>query len=702
MTHRHSLPDVVEPWIEPSIAPPIEPGTAVGESSGAKTPGGLPHEGRHRVVIESVSPEVDGGRFAAKRTIGDRVRVEADIFTDGHDSVAAALLYRFEQSDEWSETRFEPINNDRWFAEFRVTQLGRYRYTITAWVDHFETWRKDLLKRIQAESDTPVDYLIGANLIAGGAERAQNGDREELLRRAEELRSAIEIEKKRLRATEPALNELMLRYPDRQFATELEPELALVVDPVRARFSSWYEFFPRSTAAEPGRHGTFADAAKRLPDIAEMGFHVVYLPPVHPIGTKFRKGRNNTTTPEPGDVGSPWAIGSAEGGHKAAHPQLGTLEEFRQFVDRAAQLGLQVALDIAFQAAPDHPYVSEHEEWFKKRPDGTIQYAENPPKKYQDIYPFDFETPQWMEMWRELKSVFVFWIGQGVRIFRVDNPHTKAFHFWEWCISEIKREWPDVLFLSEAFTRPKIMYRLAKLGFSQSYTYFPWRNGKAELVEYLTELTKPPVRDFFRPNQWPNTPDILTEFLQLGTRSAFMIRFLLAATLGANYGIYGPPFELMESRPVRQGSEEYLDSEKYQIRHWDLDRADSLRELISLVNRIRNENEALQNDWSIEFHPVDNDQLLCFTKQSDDGSNLILVVINLDPHYVQSGFVTLPLEKLKIETGRGYQAHDLLTGARYLWTGARNYVQLDPHSIPAHILRIRHRVRKERDFEYFL
>jgi starch synthase (maltosyl-transferring) len=660
------------------------------------------NDGRQRVIIEGVSPQVDCGRFPAKRSIGDLVRIEADIFTDGHDSVAAALLYRFEKAQDWIETPFELISNDRWFAEFTAAELGRYIYTVVAWVDHFETWRKDLLKRITADSDTPVDYLIGANLISASADRAE-GDDAKLLRTAvDQLRSDRDLVEKRTLATHISLNEAMLRYPDRKFATKFDRELVLVVDPVRARFSSWYEFFPRSTAAEPGRHGTFADCEARLPYVAQMGFHVVYVPPVHPIGTTFRKGRNNTTTPEPGDVGSPWAIGSPEGGHKSVHPELGTLEDFRRFVQRASELKLQVALDIAFQVSPDHPYVKEHEEWFKKRPDGTIQYAENPPKKYQDIYPFEFETPQWFALWQELKSVFVFWIEQGVRIFRVDNPHTKAFPFWEWCITELKRDWPDLLFLSEAFTRPKIMYRLAKLGFSHSYTYFPWRNGKAELIAYLTELTKTPVKDFFRPNQWPNTPDILTEFLQIGTRAAFMIRFLLAATIGANYGIYGPPFELMESRPVRPGSEEYLDSEKYQIRHWDLDRPDSLRELIALVNRIRNENEALQNDWSIEFHPIDNDQLLCFTKQSPHGENLILVVVNLDPHHVQSGFLTLPLIDLKLAGTPTYQAHDLLTGARYLWQGPRNYVQLDPSVIPAHIFRIRHRVRRERDFEYFL
>jgi starch synthase (maltosyl-transferring) len=659
-------------------------------------------DGRRRVVIEGLSPEIDGGRFPAKRTVGDTVRVQADIFTDGHDLISATLLYRPESEQSWSESPMHALVNDRWAGDFKVNQLGRYRYTIHAWVDHWETWRHELQKRINADTDTSIDYQIGADLIHEAARRSAEPDAKYLRDEAEFLRTTSQAEALRARATSAALNEVMLRYPDRRFATELDRELVIVVDPVRARFSSWYELFPRSTSPQVGRHGTFSDCEARLPYISEMGFNVVYLPPVHPVGSAFRKGKNNSVTAEPGDVGSPWAIGSSEGGHKAVHSDLGSIEDFRRLVKRASDLGLEVALDIAFQSAPDHPYVKDHEAWFRKRPDGSIQYAENPPKKYQDIYPFDFETPDWLELWKELKSVFTFWIEQGVRIFRVDNPHTKAFPFWEWCIGEIKRDWPETLFLSEAFTRPKIMYRLAKLGFSQSYTYFPWRNTKYELTTYLTELTQTPVREFFRPNQWPNTPDILTEFLQIGTRAAFLIRFVLAATLGANYGIYGPAFELMESRPVRPGSEEYLDSEKYQIRDWNLERPDSLREFIALVNRIRNENAALQSDWSLEFHPAENDQLICYSKSSEDAANLIVVVVNLDPHHTQSGFVELPLHKWKIEEDRPYQANDLLTGARYVWNGRRNWVQLNPQSAPAHIFRIRRRLRVETDFEYFL
>jgi len=658
-------------------------------------------EGRRRVVIEGITPQVDGGRFAAKRTVGDQVRVEADIFTDGHDAIAVALLARREGGGEWTEIPMQALVNDRWFATFRVGELGRYEFAVQGWVDHFETWRRDLLKRIAAETDAAVDYLIGAELVASAAGRATGADHTWLKERAEVLRSGAAPAALRTHATDPMLHELALRYPDKRFAAESEA-LKIVVDPERARFSSWYEFFPRSTAAEPGRHGTFADCEKRLEYVAAMGFNVVYLPPIHPIGRTFRKGPNNNPQSQAGDHGSPWAIGATEGGHKSILSDLGTMDDFKRFVAKAKSLHLSVALDIAFQAAPDHPYVREHEAWFKKRPDGTIQYAENPPKKYQDIYPFDFESDDWAGMWEELKSVFLYWAGVGVTIFRVDNPHTKAFPFWEWVIAEVKREYPEVFFLSEAFTRPKIMYRLGKIGFGQSYTYFPWRNGKQELVAYLTELTQTPVREFFRPNQWPNTPDILTEFLQMDGRAAFAVRYLLAATLGANYGIYGPAFELLENRPIRHGSEEYLDSEKYEIRHWDLDSPDSLRPLIARVNEIRNTNAALQNDWSLRFHLCENDQLICYTKESDDRSNLLLTVVNLDPRHTQSGIVTLPLYELGIPEDRGFEAEDLISGERYLWQGPRNYVELNPAQRSGHILKIHRRLRVETDFEYFL
>ena len=474
----------------------------------------------------------------------------------------------------------------------------------------------------------------------------------------------------------------------------------MVVDREKARCGAWYEMFPRSCAAESGAHGTFKDGERLLSYVASMGFDILYLPPIHPIGYTHRKGKNNSVTATANDPGSPWAIGSDEGGHKSVHPRLGTLEDFKRFVRKAETLGLEVALDLAYQCSPDHPYVKEHPQWFRWRPDGTVQYAENPPKKYQDIYPLDFTSDQWRELWQELKSVVEFWHEQGIRIFRVDNPHTKPLPFWEWLIGEMKRDHPEMIFLAEAFTRPKVMYRLAKLGFSQSYSYFAWRNTKPEITQYFQELTQTEVREYFRPNLWPNTPDILTEYLQFGGRPAFMIRLVLAATLGASYGIYGPAFELFEARPREPGSEEYFDSEKYEIKHWDRESADSLKEFIARINGIRRENPALQSDWSLQFHEVDNEQIICYTKQTEDLGNVVAVVVNLDPHHVQSGWVKIPVEALRLDAS--YQAHDLLSGARFLWHGEKNYVALDPNMAPAHILRLRRRVRREQDFDYFM
>ena len=660
--------------------------------------------GRQRVVIEGIAPEIDGGRFPIKRVVGEKVVVEADAFTDGHDAISCRLLFKPLRAPQWNETAMAALPNDRWRAEFTVTEQGRWRYAVTGWVDHFKTWRRDLRKRVDAGQDVALDLRLGAGLIRAASRRAEEGQKKTeariLTALAKDLEEGTDLEARLRLALDDELFLLMDRHADRRFATTSR-ELEIVVDREKARFSSWYEMFPRS-AGPAGRHATFKDAEARLSYVAKMGFDVLYLPPIHPIGQKFRKGKNNAVEAAPGEVGSPWAIGSAEGGHKAVHPDLGTLDDFRRFRDKAAELGLEIALDLAYQCAPDHPYVREHPEWFKARPDGTIQYAENPPKKYQDIYPFDFETESWRELWHELKSVVDHWIAQGVRIFRVDNPHTKPFPFWEWMIHEIKSEHPDVLFLAEAFTRPKIMVRLAKLGFTQSYNYFPWRNTRHELTEYFTELTETQVKEFFRANLWPNTPDILTEPLQIGGRPAFVQRLVLAATLGASYGIYGPAFELMESMPRERGSEEYLDSEKYQLREWDLDRPDSLRELIALVNKIRRENPALQSDRGLRFHPADNEQILCYSKVDDKGDNTILVAVNLDPHHVQSAWVDLPVEDLGLPKDQPYQVHDLLTGARYLWHGSRNFVQLDPQSIPAHIFRVRRRVRSERDFDYFI
>ena len=660
-------------------------------------------EGRWRTVIEEVKPEIDGGRFAIKRTVSEEVVVEADIFTDGHDALSAVLLYRRESEPQWTEVSMEFLINDRWRGSFRVTELGRYRYTLIAWVDHFKTWRRDLAKKVEAGQDVLVDLLVGARLIEEAGRRASKEEGQILRKWAEDLCADAEPQSARIRlALSNEVAALMEKHPDRRFATTYEKELAVIVDREKARFSSWYEMFPRSCVSEPGRHGTLKDCEARLPYIASMGFDVLYFPPIHPIGPTHRKGKNGVPSGTPTDPGSPWGIGSQEGGHTAIHPQLGTLNDFRRFLDKAKEHGLEVALDVAFHCSPDHPYVKEHREWFKIRPDGTVQYAENPPKKYQDIYPLDFETEQWQELWEELKRVVLFWIDQGVRIFRVDNPHTKPFPFWEWLIQEVKQDHPDVIFLSEAFTRPKVMYRLTKLGFTQSYTYFAWRNTKVELIQYFTELTQTEVREFFRPNLWPNTPDILTEQLQHGGRPAFMARLVLAATLGASYGIYGPAFELCENRPREAGSEEYLDSEKYEIKHWDIDRADSLKEFIGRVNRIRRENPALHNDWSLRFHKLDNDQLFCYSKSTPDVSNVILVVVNLSHYHTHSGWVELDLDTLGLDPERPFQVQDLLTNAYYLWQGSRNYVKVNPHSVPAHILLVRRRPRTEKDFDYYM
>ena len=669
-----------------------------------KTKSGLrvnkPNEGRLRAVIEKVKPEIDGGRFPAKRVVGERMTVEADIFTDGHDALAAALLYRRNSDSHWSETLMESLDNDRWRATFEVTEIGTYLYTLQAWVDRFESWRQGLAKKLQARQDVAIDLLIGAGLVEEIANRAPPTDKKQLGNFISILRS------KQPDAGEtallPELAALMAKYSDRRWAVTYEKELRVNVDREKARFSTWYEMFPRSCASEPGVHGTLRDCEQRLPYVAGMGFDVLYLPPIHPIGRSFRKGKNNELGAGPDDVGSPWAIGAKEGGHKAIHPQLGTLEDFKRLVTKAKESGIEIALDIAFQCAPDHPYAREHPEWFRKRPDGSIQYAENPPKKYQDIYPLDFETDHWKELWDELKSIIVFWCEQRVRIFRVDNPQTKAFPFWEWAIAEVKKHYPEALFLAEAFTRPKVMYRLAKLGFSQSYTYFAWRNTKWELTQYFTELTQTEIADFFRASLWPNTPDILTEYLQFGGRPSFMTRLVLAATLGANYGIYAPAFELCENVPRDPGSEEYLYSQKYELKHWDLERKDSLKEFIALVNRIRGENRALQSDRSLRFHPVDNPEIICFSKQTEDLKNVIVVVVNLDPHHTQSGWVELAMEELGLLPQQPFQMHDLLTNARYLWHGARNYVQLNPDTVPAQIFRVRHRLRHEQDFDYFL
>ncbi len=656
-----------------------------------------------RVAIEAVTPEIDGGRFAIKRIIGDTVIVWADVFADGHDVIRGVLQFRHETESGWTEVPLTPLVNDRWEAEFVVTKLGRYYYTVRAWIDTFQSWLRNLAKKIEAGEDTAVDFVMGALMMENVAQRVAKRHSAQLLQWAAILRGQdANLEDKAKLAQSPEVDRMMSLFSDRDRAASYSRELPVIVDRTKARFSAWYELFPRSTSPEAGRHGTLKDCRDLLPYVADMGFDVLYLPPIHPIGFTHRRGKDNRPQADPDDVGSPWAIGAAEGGHKSICPQLGTIEDFDRLVQKARELGIEIALDIAFQCSPDHPYVKDHPEWFRKRPDGGIQYAENPPKKYKDIYPFDFDCDDHQKLWEELMGIFLFWIEHGIRIFRVDNPHTKPFEFWQWAIAEIKKNYPETIFLAEAFTRPKVMYRLAKLGFTQSYTYFAWRNTQYEITQYFQELVQPPVCEFFRPNLWPNTPDILTEYLQYGGRPAFMTRVVLAATLGASYGIYGPPFELCENHAREHGSEEYAHSEKYEIRCWERDRMDSLRDFIGRINRIRRSNPALQIDSSLKFHSVDNDQLICYSKHSENFSNVILVVVNLDPHHRQSGWIHLDLDSLGLDGHQPFQAHDLLSESRFLWQGPSNYVELNPQIVPAHVLLIRRKLRTEKQFDYYM
>ncbi len=662
-----------------------------------------PTEGRKRIVIEEIQPSVNDGRYPAKRILGDLIEITAAIFGDGHDHVAARLLYRHASQRKTQATPFAALTNDLWSATFTADRLGLWYFTIEAWIDHFDTWTHDLAKRLAAQTDSaqdiPLALRIGANHLDAVALRAKakSADARKLTAAAADLRRLAD---QNLALYDSPITTdliaLVAKYPDLGFATKYSTELPLWIDRERARFSSWYELFPRSSSLNPGHHGTLRDVAARVPEISAMGFDVLYMPPIHPIGTAFRKGRNNSTTPEPNDVGSPWAIGAPEGGHTAILPALGTLADFDALVHTAQSHNIDIALDIAFQCSPDHPWVAAHPAWFSHRPDGTIQYAENPPKKYQDIYPLNFESSDWRGLWDALFGVFKFWIDRGVRVFRVDNPHTKALPFWEWCIAEVHKTTPDALFLAEAFTRPHVMYSLAKGGFSQSYTYFTWRNTKADLIEYFEEICNPPVSDFFRPNVWPNTPDILHAQFQIDDlaqrRSIFQQRVILATTLSSNYGIYGPAYELLEGRPAKPAagktsSEEYLDSEKYQLRHWNRDDPNSIAPLITQLNRIRHENPAVQRNENLHFHTIANDNLLVYSKSSSDYTNIILTVVNLDPINPQSGIVDLALDKLNLPWDATFIVEDLLTGASYTWSGQYNYVALTP-ATTAHIFRI--------------
>lgn len=655
---------------------------------------------RNRVVIGQVNPQIDAGRFPVKRVIGEKVVVTADVFVDGHDALEAILLVKAPGQEKWDEVPMRFLTNDRWEASFITGELGEYKYTVWASIDPVSTWQNDLRKKFEAGQDVRVDLEVGYGVLKHLCPKAKEADRDMLKAFLETIRRG-DIPQAVASCLEGDIIRVAKTCHDLKNGVVYDKELTVVVERPEAGFSSWYELFPRSCGSMSAAPGTIKDCAALLEEISKMGFSVLYLPPIHPIGKTNRKGKNNAASSVPEDPGSPWAIGSISGGHKSIEPSLGTMKDFEELVRKSKKLGLEIAIDLAFQCSPDHPYIKAHPEWFKKRPDGSIQHAENPPKKYEDIVPFNFETSNWQELWKELASIVLFWIGKGVRIFRVDNPHTKPFAFWEWLINEARKECPGVIFLSEAFTRPKVMYHLAKLGFSQSYTYFTWRNTKREFIQYLTELTQTEIKEYFRPHFWPNTPDILPEHLQHGGRPAFISRFILAATLSSNYGIFGPSFELC-IREELPGKEEYRDSEKYEIKHWDRDKEGNLKDVITLVNTMRKENPALHATNNVKFCEVDNDNLLCYMKATDDLTNVLFIIVNLDPYHTQSGWVRVPVAELGIGNDQQYSVADLLSRDRYFWTGERNFVKLDPAVMPAHILRLHRRLRRETDFDYYL
>jgi len=645
---------------------------------------------RGHVVVENIEPQVDCGRYRAKTITGDDVEVGADIYRDGPAVLAAAIRYRRAGDKKWLETRMTHLANDRWTGSFRPDRIGAWEFVIEAWTDRFATWRRDLIKRVEAAQDVDLELEEGARMLEDHLRAFPSAERPAVKEAIVSMRlpgkATSTMQDVRVQAAvDERIAELMAAHHTRKDATITKPALQLTVDRELARFGAWYEFFPRSTGRD-SKHGTFNTATEELGRIADMGFDIVYLPPIHPIGEAYRKGRNNTLTPAGNDVGVPWAIGGADGGHTTVHPKLGTLADLKEFTKAARKQGLEVALDFAIQCSPDHPWVTEHPEWFMHRLDGSIRYAENPPKKYQDIYPIDFDTSDREGLWSELKGVLDFWIDQGVKIFRVDNPHTKAFPFWEWCIGEIKSQHPDVILLSEAFTRPKVMKGLAKLGFTQSYTYFTWRNSKAELTEYLTELTTTEMARYFMPNFFANTPDILHEYLQTGGRPAFKIRFVLASLLSPSYGIYSG-YELCENTPVHPGSEEYLNSEKYELRPRDYDAEGNLSRYITRINRIRKAYPVLSRLTNLTFHDIDKENLIAFSK-SLDGETPILVIVNLNPFHWEEGMLTIDLEALGLSPWDTYKVHDLISDETFEWQGQQAYVRLDPFHEPAHVLRV--------------
>jgi len=644
-------------------------------------------------IIRRITPSFDNARYAVKRAVGEEIAVEADIFKEGHDEVTALLKWRRVGEIAWRETPMTHVVNDRWTGILCVTSPGAWEFTIEAWGDVFFSWQHEMEKKFGAGlQDLKSETLEGAAFVEAAAVRAKSSpDATALKAFAAGLRKA-DASAAHAIAHDPELCALMVIYADRSLATVAAPSHPVWVDRERAMFAAWYEFFPRSAEGKPDAGSKFRDCLGRIDDAKAMGFDVIYFPPIHPIGKTNRKGRNNSLKCEPGEPGVPYAIGNSKqgvngGGHKDVAPELGTLEDFEWLVGEARARGMEIAIDFAINCSPDHPYVKAHPEWFFKRPDGSIKYAENPPKKYEDVYPLNFHNAAWRELWDELRDVILFWCARGVRIFRVDNPHTKPVSFWEWVIAEVKAGFPDAVFLSEAFTRPKMMQELAKAGFTQSYTYFTWRNSKYELAEYLTELTQTDMKEFFRANFFTNTPDILPEFLQKGGRPAFLIRAVLAAMSCPVYGIYSG-FELCENAAL-PGREEYADSEKYQFKGRDWNAPGNIKEYLAKLNIIRQQNRALQEYSNLRIQTAENDSILCFSKATASLDNLILVAVTVDPFQPQTAFVHVPLADFGIGESEEFVAEDLLTGERFSWRGARNFIALNPHTRPAHILRIR-------------
>ncbi len=638
-----------------------------------------------RVVIEAVKPQIDCGEFFIKRIVDEIVNVDANVLADGHDVIAASVLYKHEKERKWSEARMHLVGNDEWKASFTVDKQGFYAYKVQGWVDYALNWQHGIERKIEDNQHVKSELLEGITFLKPLLEKVTSNEKKYL----QECIDAFGNEKYYNKAINEArgikLHDIFYKYPEKHLANETK-ELQVYVDRKKALFSTWYEFFPRSASEKKGVHGTFKDCERLLPRISEMGFDTLYFPPVHPIGEVNRKGKNNTTDAKEGDVGSAWGIGSKEGGHKDLHPQLGSVTDFKRLIKKAKDLGIEVAMDYALQAAPDHPWVKDHPDWFKWRPDGTVQYAENPPKKYQDILPIYWESKDYKNLWKECLDTMLYWVDCGINIFRVDNPHTKPYYFWNWLISEVKKKHPNVIFLAEAFTRPKVMQRLAKEGYSQSYTYFTWRNTKQEFIEYVTELTQTDQREYMRPNFWPNTPDINPYHLQGANESKYIQRYVLAATLSSNIGIYGPVFEQMIDAAI-PGKEEYYMSEKFQVCHYDWFKENKLTLLISRINAIRHNNEALQQTNNIKFCNIHNDNLIAFYKWNADKTNELLIVISLDHHYPQRDNVQLPLEELQLHQGQPVSVSDLVTGNSYTWYNEWNYVELHP-TLPFHIFKI--------------